>query len=345
MREKSKRNIVLADCKADEVTTFVKALKYNGRPFCVKSHISNFMRTGKFSELRRYMIYFFVALKYFLCRKKYNVIVGWQQFYVLIISFYCSLFKVKKSNILVAANYTYKDKKGKAHKIYKWFMSKCLCKDYLDYIHVPSNEYADIISKEFNFPRERIIVTTFGVNDRYKKLSILSPPSDFDKESYALAIGRSNRDYDFLIKAWEGIDYPLVIVCDTFKGEIDNPNITLLTDVTGEDSYPYISNCAVMIVPIDDGSICSGDTVLLNAMALKRKIIVTKPSTLAEMYVKDKENALLTPKEEETFIRTVKQVLYSSEFDDLGDKARESFLENFSRHSMGVKVSEFINKK
>ena len=162
--------------------------------------------------------------------------------------------------------------------------------------------------------------------------------------SYALAIGRSNRDYDFLIDAWESIDYPLVIICDTYKKDIDNKNITLLNDVAGADSYPYIANCGLMIVPIADSTICSGDTVLLNAMSLKRKVIVTAPSTLAEMYVKDKKNALLAKKDAEQFRETVESVLYSDEYNDLGEKARLSFLNSFSRESMGTRVSEFINR-
>ncbi len=343
MSNTQKENIVLADCEANEIHSFVQALQTESESYEIKSHISNFKRTGKLSELKRYFIYFFVGFKYFLQRKKYNKIVGWQQFYALILCFFCSIFKVKKTNMVTALNFTYKEKKGKVFKIYKWFMSKCLDKRYLDYIHVPSKEYADSISCSFDFPREKIIVTTFGVNDEFETLSKLQPPQGLESDGYALAIGRSNRDYEFLIDAWKKVDYPLVIISDTFKGEVCDENITLLTDVAGEQSYPYIANCSLMVIPIDDPAICSGDTVLLTSMFLKKKIIVTKPSTLSEMYIKDKQNALLSEKNPEVFAGVVKQAL-SEEYQDLGERARESFIENFSRESMGKKISVVINQ-
>ena len=343
MTDKKQLNVLLADCVAQEVLSLVYDMEYHGKEFVVKSHISNFKRTGKLSELKRYIIYFLIGLRYFISRKKYDAIVGWQQFYALIYCFFCSVFSAKKCNTVVALNFTYKEKKGRFSKIYRWFMSKCLDKRYMDYIHVLSFEYADSISAEFDFPRERIIVTAFGVNDEIDFMSALELPQGFEKDSYALAIGRSNRDYDFLIKAWEGISYPLVIISDTYKGEISDANITLLTNVVGEDSYPFISNCGLMVIPIDDGSICSGDTVLLTAMSLKRKIIVTAPSTLAEMYVTDKQTALITEKDCAKFKETVKQALYNDEYSNLGENARQSFLESFSRQSMGRQISQKLN--
>lgn len=335
-------NIVLADCEIAEVESLVNELKFNNNGFVVKSHIANGKRTGKLSELKRYLKYFAVALKYFISRKKYSAIVGWQQFYALIFVFYCSLFKVKKRNMVVALNYTYKAKKGRFAKLYRKFMQICMSPQYLDYLHVLSDQYADIISREFNFPRQRIIATHFGVNDcDYSHLPV---PDGFKKDGYALAIGRSNRDYDFLINAWQGIDYPLVIISDTYCGKIpENSNITHLTDVVGEASYNWIAHCGLMIIPIDDGNICSGDTVLLNAMALKRKIIVTSPSTLAQMYVTDKKDALLTVKDNAVFKETVLSAL--NDFNDIGENARQTFLEKFSRSIMGNKINQFINKR
>ncbi len=333
-------NIVLADCEIAEVESLAKELKFNNNGFVVKSHIANGKRTGKLSELKRYFKYFAVAFKYFIFRKKYGAIVGWQQFYGLIFVFYSALFNVKKYNTVTVLNFTYKEKSGKFSKPYKWFMKKCVSPKYLDYLHVLSDQYADKISGEFNFPRERIIVTPFGVNDcDYSHLPV---PNGFEKDSYALAIGRSNRDYDFLINAWQGIDYPLVIISDTYNGKIpENSNITHLTNVVGEASYNWFAHCGLMIIPIDDGSICSGDTVLLNAMALKRKIIITSPSTLAQMYVTHKKDALLTVKDKDIFKETVLSALNG--FHDIGNNARQTFLEKFSRSSMGNKINQFIN--
>ena len=336
------RNILLADCVPEEVQSFADELTYNGCKFCVESYISNWKRTGAISELKRYGTYFLVGFRYFLKRRDYRMIVGWQQFYALIFCFFCACFRVKKSTKVVALNYTYKEKKGKTAGIYRWFMGKCMDRTYLDYLHVPSEEYADRIAAEFQFPRDRILVTGFGVNDCYSEFSALPAPAPYQKDGYALAIGRSNRDYDFLIRAWEGIDYPLVIISDTYKGTTELDSVSILRNVAGEESYPWIANCGLMVIPVDEPSVCSGDTVLLTAMAAKRKIVVTTPSTLAEMYITDGKNALLAPKEPEQFRKIVQQALYMQSCKELGENARESFLQNFSRARMGETLSAMI---
>ncbi len=335
-----KVNIILADCEEDEILSFNRSLNDGFESFVIKSHIANGKRTGKISELFRYLKYFFVPLKYFFKRKKYNIIIGWQQFYALVFCFYCSIFKVKKKNKVVALNFTYKEKKGRFSKIYKAFMRTCLSTDYLDCLHVPSYEYADLISKEFDYPKNRIIVAPFGVNDMLCECEDLPVPDGMLKDGYALAIGRSNRDYSFLIKAWENINYPLVIISDTYSGEMSlNENIIILKNVVGVDSYPWIANCSPMIIPIDDEMVCSGDTVLLTAMSLKRKIIVTAPSALAGMYIKDKDNGLLVKKDKEEFEHLISDVVNTDKYKNLGDLARKSFVENYSRESMGKRIS------
>ena len=334
-----KENVLVCDCEANEVESLCEALNQNEQVFNIKSHVANWKRTGKISEIKRYLKYFGVAFRYFANRNKYDVIIGWQQFYALIFCFYSSILHTKKRNTVVALNYTYKDKGGKLGKIYKWFMKKCLNPKYLDYIHVPSQSYAKITSELFGFPIENIIVSPFGINDPWEQFSKLNTPDNAPTEGYVLSIGRSNRDYDFLIEAWKTIDFPLVIISDTYVGDNKgNRNIQIIRNVAGEQSYPWIANCKAMIIPIDDGTICSGDTVLLTSLAMKKKVLITYPSTLAEMYIVHEQNGLLVSKEANRFSAIVSEMIFTSKYDYLQDNARESYLKNYSRGSMGEKL-------
>lgn len=337
-----KDNIIIADCSIGEVEPFANAMCTDEIAFSIKSHIANWKRTGKLSELKRYATYFFVAFRYFLKRKNYNYIIGWQQFYALIFGFFSWLFKVEKHNTVVALNFTYKGKAGKKGKLYLWFMKKCLETGYIDFIHVPSNEYAYIIANSFNFSINKIIVSPFGINDPYKEYSALAVPNNAPTK-YALAIGRSNRDYNFLIDAWEDIEYPLVIISDTYtKDNRGNKKITILNNIAGEESYPWIAHCNAMVIPIDDGKICSGDTVLLTALAMQKKVLVTAPSTLAEMYIENENNGLIVKKDVQLFGEVIKDLLFSDKYDALQQRARESYLQSFSRESMGRQIIKYI---
>lgn len=339
-----KKNIVLTDWDKDDLSGFISRLEEgSGLKFKQKTINAEWGRNGKIKSLLRYVVYFLAPVRFFITRRRYSTIVGWQQFYALIFCFYCSLFHVEKTCRVVAWNFTYKKKKGILGALYKAFMKRCVCTGYLDYLHVPSYNTADDIARDFGFPRDHIIVAPFGINDEYEKWHRLPPPEGHEKDGYVLAIGRSNRDYDFLIRAWEGIEEPLVIINDTLPKDPDNPYIEVRRDVDSTTQYPWISNCRAVVIPIDDPAICSGDTVLLMSMCLEKPIIVTGPSTLQEMYITDRKNGLAVNKDPEDFRKAVKDVLNGND-PDLGSNARASFLSCFTREQMGITLGEYLKE-
>lgn len=346
MKDICRKNVVLADCPAEEVDSFLSGLNATEKyQFECISEIACGIRKGVVSELKRYFNYFRAAWHAFRQREQYQIIMGWQQFYALIFCFYCRIFRVKKQNTTVALNFTYKDKHGLRGRIYLKFMRMCLEGGYLDYIHVPSHEYADEISRKFRFPREHILVTHFGVDDIYICWKDSKAPEGFDKNQYAVSIGRSNRDFELLLNAWKNIDFPLILISDTFKPKAPLPgNVTFVNNVAGNEQYPYIANAKLVFIPIKDGKICSGDTVLLTAMSFERNVVVTTPSTLGEMYIQDGVSGYLVEKNEEK-IATLLNQLFTGMIADVGEEARRSYLDHFSRFAMGKKIAVLIGDK
>lgn len=336
-------NVVLSDSRKDELAGFMHELNnHSSVRFVIKEHVADLTLKGKTKELKRYLMYFFVPLKYFIRRKKYGIIVGWQQFYALIFCFYCSLFHTKKTNTVIAWNFTYKERATHFKKIYRLFMERCVCTGYLDYIHVPSSAYADKFSREFKFPRERIIVAPFGIIDCYNKYFQLKRPEEMRNKRYFLSIGRSNRDYDFLVHAWNDVDSYLVIASDKYNGENRNSKVIVKHNITADTQYEWINNAEGLIIPIDDPNICSGDTVLLTAMSLKKTVIITKPSALADMYIQDGLNGLLIEKSESDLKIAVKKVLNGGT-NEIATNARHDFLNYFTRDKMGIVLANLIN--
>lgn len=341
-----KENIVLADCDESEIASLLDGLNAaDGQPFSCVSRIANGTRTGWISELRRYAQYFLFPLEVFRNRGKYGVVLGWQQFYALIFCFYCQLFRVKKTCTVVALNFTYKPKgKGLVGRIYRAFMEKCLCTGYMDALHVLSAAYADQVAEEFGFPRERVIVSPFGVDDEYAQWKESEPPAKTNGAPYAMAIGRSNRDYDFLIRAWQDMPLPLFVISDTYKRAEPLPKgVTIVDNVTYSTQYPWIAHARMVLMPIADGRICSGDTVLLTAMCFARTLIVTHPSTLGEMYIEDGQNGYLVRKDEAALGALVRDLM-AEKLSDTGEAARKSFLERFTREAMGRKIREYLSE-
>lgn len=343
---KQKRNLIIYDTDDFELVPIIEGV--NSVAPCKFELLQmpenvelNKHRSGKKDELKRYINYFKSGFRMFLHRKEYDHVICWQQFYALTFAFFCNVFYAKKTCQLITGNFAYKEKSGKAKKPYRWFMKKCLDRDIVDYIHIPSNLFADRTCNEFGISKDKIIVHQFGIIDDYDKYSALPAPDGLSKDGYFLAIGRSNRDYDFLIDVWKEIKYPLVIVSDKYKKTVNNPYITIRDDVGADDQYSWIRNCKASIICLNDGNFASGDTVLLSSMMLERLVIVSKPSTLAEMYVEDGENGLSVEKDVEAFRKVIGQVI-SGKYDYIGIAARQNFLDRFSRRHLGEEFGKYV---
>lgn len=342
-----KSNIIFADCDPKEIETFTEGCNTIAidSKFEILSSISNGSHKGIIKNLIRYLKYFTFPFLTFLNRKKYNVILGWQQFYAINFALFCRLFHVNKCNTIVAVNFTYRPKKGMIGKIYYSYMKFCCQNKYIDYFHVLSYNYVNICSKELGINKKKFIVTGFGVPDTYKDMKYLKTPM----KNYSLSIGRSNRDFDFLVNVWKQDcmkDKTLVIVSDTWKPTIQLPkNVIHRTDIKYEDSFAWFNNCNLCITSISDGQICSGDTVLLTSMMFEKPVVVTTPSTLSEMYVEDEVNGICIEKNVEKAALIISELL--NDIDKrriLGSNARKCFLEKFSRKSMGIQLCKKIKE-
>ena len=136
----------------------------------------------------------------------------------------------------------------------------------------------------------------------------------------------------------------MIIASDTYRPRKVLPiNVIHRTDIVGDMQFPYIVNCNLMIIPVDDGEICSGDTVLLKAMSYKKPVIVTMPSTLGEMYIDNNVNGILMEKDEKNFGQTIDELLNDKDkMRLLGNNARKTYSKKYSRLQMGYILGKEI---
>lgn len=332
-------NVILTDSVKEELNDLKEGLEVSTKEkWIIYSQVSNWGRTSIWKKFKRLWIYFYAPFKIFLNRKKFKRLVGWQQFYTLIYCFYCRLFHVKKVNEVYVINFVYKKKKGILGKIYHKFLKYIVTSKYIDLLYVSSYKYMEQLSNDFGVSINKFRLLPFGVEDIYEKYK----NNKLDEE-FVLSIGRSNRDYDWLVKQWEEIDYPLYIISDTYKPAVKVPNnVTIMNNISGEKQYPYIVSCKALIIPVDIENVCSGDTVLLTAMSFERNVIVTKNSTLAEMYIEDRKDGFIVDKKSKELKTIIKNITTGKI--DLGPKARKKFLDNYSRYIMGVRIGEYIKE-
>jgi len=338
-----KRNIALFDSSTQEAEAFICGLNAaTGLEWEAKVLTANQGRKTQIGNLMRYGKYFLFPFVIFLNRKKYDNIVGWQAFYGLLFAFYCRLFRVKKTNSLLIKNLIYKPKKGWIGKVYFWFMRYIVKSRYVDVFVCSSENYCDYCADLFEEPRERFVFLPFGVNDFTKAVDMSRPAAN----DYILALGRSNRDWDFLLDSLAGTPYPVRIVCDELHRENLPENIRLFNHVWQEESYEFIRNCKLMIIPILDGRIVAGETVLLQTMSFSKPIIITSPSCLADDYVTDGVTGLVVPKEKDSLLAAVKKLYEDDQlYETIAHNSRKRYEEKHSLYSFGINVGDALIKK
>ena len=160
--------------------------------------VSNQHHGTKLREIKRYIRYFTVPLSVFFKRKQYKQIIAWQQFYGLILAFYCAVFRVKDAPIITVMTFIYKPKKFPViGTVYEKFIRFIIRSGYVHKFVVFSESEKDHYSKSLGINREQIIAIRLGIEDVRDSYNC-EPVS---KKSF-LSAGRSNRDYGFLFSVW-----------------------------------------------------------------------------------------------------------------------------------------------
>lgn len=336
-----RENIALFDSSMEEASQFILGLQEEtGEAWRAIVCNSNKGRQG-LTNVIRYMKYFAFPFRIFCQRKKYARIIGWQEFYGLLFAFYCRLFRVKKCSTLVIKNFIYKPKKGFVGKIYFRFMKYIVKSGYVDTYICASQTMVDYCCEVFDEPADKFVFIPFGVDDFAAQYHPQAPATN----DYVLSLGRSNRDWNFLLDSAEGLDFPVKIICDELKVAQPPANVQVLNNVWGKQTHEYIYHCKCMVIPIDDGRIASGDTVLLMAMSFGKPIIITKPSCLADDYVTDGYNGIVIEKDSQQLQAAVKALFADEQlYRRLAENGRQHYLDNHSLLTYGKKVGKIIDR-
>lgn len=338
----TRKNIVLFDSSREEGRDFIEGLEgATGLSWKAKICTANGGRKSVFHNFLRYVKYFAYPFVVFLNRKNYDRIIGWQAFYALVFAFYCRLFRVKKRCFLLVKNLIYKPKKGWIGKLYFRFMRYIVKSKYVDVFVCSSRSHCSYCAEVFEEPRDRFVFLPFGVMDFSKHISRCE-----GKENYILSLGRSNRDWDFLIDTLGNTEFLVRIVCDELHREKLPPNIRVYNDVWQERSWEMIRDCACMVIPIQDGSVAAGETVLIQAMCFGKPVIAARPGGQWAEYITNGKNGFVVEKNREALLAAVRELLTEKEkYRSISQNCRWEYEERFSLLRYGQRVGEVIQER
>lgn len=326
------KNAILVDYNVDNSWDYKVAIEQDtGEKWDIIKCITNKYHGSKLKILKRYFMYFFFSFKVFIKRNKYHKLIAWQQFYGLILAFFCRLFKVKKAPKIYIMTFIYKSK----NKFYYKFMKYIVSSEYITKLIVFSDEEKTYYAKLFNIDEKLFYCSRLGVPDVSNKFK-----DKKNSHKYYLAVGRSNRDYTYLRNVWKEEYGELIIISDSYK-EPAKKGITCLRNCYGDEYLQYVADCYAQIIPLEDEKISSGALCFLQAMMLSRPSIVTNNVTV-EDYIDSGIDGLIIEKTEAAFVKAIDYLENTENYSRMCECARKKYTEKYSEISLGKSIAHML---
>ena len=290
-----------------------------------------------FTQIKRYLNYFWVGFKYFLFRKRVNTILSYQQFYGIIMAYFCALFRVKKSFKLVVMTFIYNPKSGFVGKIYDKFVRTAVESDYIDKIICFSQAECDAYKGYFKNSEDKFISTLLGKGSHGLKRT--------GTEDYIVSAGRSNRDYEFLVESLRDTGYRVKIISDCVAGSVKSnlpSGIQILDNTFGSEYLDVLVHAKCVVIPLLNETISSGQLVLIQAMEAGVPVIVLGTKALDE-YITDGKNGFLLNKDK-TELLDILEMLYSDSdrYNEVSNNAMIYYSENHTVEAMAKKIADIV---
>lgn len=327
-------NVILIDFEPSSHWNFKELLeKSTGESWEVKKEVSNIIQGGRIQTLKRYLKYFSFPFSVFSERKRYKKVLAWQQFFGILFAFYYRLFHVSEGPKLYVMTFIYKEKNGFIGKIYRWFIRYSLGAKCLKKIFVFSPSECEYYSKILNVDRSLFISIDLGVEDYCKDYSY-----ELNSEKYYLSVGRSNRDYRYLIDNWNGSYGRLKIITDLLI-DTDKETISIIKNCYDQDYYDILKGCYALIVPLEDINISSGELVTIQANMFGKPVIASYNNTLRN-YIEDGVNGYMCDKEQ--FEKYMDILENEDAYKKMCLKSREFYMNHYSLENMAYEIAEYI---
>ena len=164
---------------------------------------------------------------------------------------------------------------------------------------------------ERNGAEARVEFVPFGVDVRS-----FAPPDGGRSSGGVVSVGADpHRDFELLVRVaarMPDVDFRIVTSADHARGLDSTPdNVTLESDLPFEEMRRRLAEARLVALPVRENSYSGATTVLLQAMALEKPVVVTRTSAIASGYgLVDGENVrLVAPGDDVGFERALSDVL------------------------------------
>lgn len=195
------------------------------------------------------------------------------------------------------------------------FLLKKFWTSYARIICLSSEQREDFV--RLGIPRTNLTRIPFGVDVRFFQ------PTDVSREEdLIVSVGRdTGRDYQTLFEALERISHPCVVVASHINIPPGMPvpaNVSVLYDREYAGLRDLYAHARLVVIvskdtTVPDGSDCSGQTVILEALAAGKTVIATHRSWITDYLIPDKDLVVVEPNDPQALAQAIDSLLHDAE--------------------------------
>lgn len=296
-----------------------------------------FSRLDKFFKLELFT--FSDIYKLFSIKSRYDILASISVSMSAMRGLFNKLFKKNKKIICFSMTAYYQNFNKFERKLFFWTEK--------DIIFISISRFDYKVLQDKLKPSHHYLVE-FGVDTDFWKID-----KEIEEEYY-FAIGMDkSRDWDTLIEAFRNRDEKLIIINNK-----EHPNLpSNITHINGsfyknsslgdEDIREYYKKAKAVIVPLVETGQPSGQSVCLQAMAMKKPVIITDTSGLWSGKLKDKQNSfLIKEKDSDSIVEAINFIESNKKAKEtIASSGYELIQKNFTYNHFVEKLENIIESE
>jgi glycosyltransferase involved in cell wall biosynthesis len=235
---------------------------------------------GRLTHISNYLSEFYLPLLASIRRKRFDVVFSYQMRIGVCYGILKRIVHSRKPPIHIIQDFHIDLTKTRGLYQFQIALLK-LAIPGIDYFCCTSTEEEAIYSQMFHISRDRIVF-----------LPLTESPTNFKEPShpiqdYIFSYGKSDRDFDTLIRAVASLNIKTYILSKGYKPQVPVPeNVSIIRDrISEKELIEWISSSRMVVLSMKDYRISAGQISMLEVMALARPLIITENMATKEYAV------------------------------------------------------------